>query len=1052
MNIAKPAIEKRVVTGFTTCVLLAAGIFAYFTLGQLEDPEFTIKNAVITTTYPGANADAVELEVTDRIEIAMQEIPELKRVESISRAGLSLVKIEILSKYPSSALPQIWDTVRKKVDDVKESLPPGAGTPVVGDDFGDVYGFLFALTGDGFSYQALEDHADALKKELSLVEGVSRVEMWGIQNRCIYIDVQETQLTRLGISMESIQNTLRGQNLVTDSGGLDLPRDRLRIEQTGAFDSPEDIENLLIAGRGVTTGGSEAIMSTGVDSLELGLTSADALIPLNSFASVRRGYMEPPMALMRYNGEPAIGISVSNVSGANIVDLGHKLDQRLDELAADLPIGIEFHRISWQSEAVSTAIRDFMISLLQAVAIVIAVLWISMGFRIAAIVSLGGLVFVIIMSFLVMAIWGIDLQRMSLGALIIAMGMMVDNAIVVADGILVRMQKGMERVQAAIEAATQPAIPLLGATIIAVMAFYPIYASDEGAGEYCATLFQVVAVSLLISWILSVTITPLMCIWLLPTPKETDGDQPESAFNRMFRNGLEMAIKFRFAVIASLVGLLIVSLLAFKYVDRTFFPDSARLQLMVEYWAPEGTKIQTVSHDVRAIEDYLLAQDDKVDSVSSFIGQGPPRFYLPVEPELPYSSYCQLIINVKNTEALDELVASLGTWAQENVPQAVCFVRRYGLGPSETWKLEARISGPAIADPDVLRSYASRGVDILEQNPNTLVARTNWRQRTKKLVVDYNQDRGRWSRVTRSNISDATRRAYDGLAVGQYRESDKLYPIILRHVESERKSIAGSFEALQVLPSFSTSPIPLGQVADNINIKWDDPIIWRYNRRRTITVQANPPDGVAVATLRSQVLPQFEELAGELPPGYELEWGGEFESSRDAQQSLIPGVVPAMAIMAIIIVALFNAFRPPIIIVCLIPFAFIGVSFGLLVTGHSFGFLALLGVMSLAGMMTKNAIVLLDQINIEQAEGLSPYDAVIASAMSRLRPVVLAAGTTVLGVIPLLPDVFWVAMAVTIMFGLAFGTLLTMILLPVLYATFFGLHKDDAQVTETAKE
>ncbi len=1038
MSLARTAVDKRIVTGFTCVVLLCAGALSYFSLGQLEDPEFTIKNAVVTTTYPGASAEEVELEVTDRIEIAIQEIPELKKVESISRAGLSIVKIEIMAKIPSPELPQVWDTLRKKVGDAAATLPPGAGTPDVGDDFGDVYGFLFALTGDGFSYDELEDYADGLRKELSVVPGVSRVSMWGVQQRCIFIDAQETQLTQLGVSMQSLQGILQGQNAVVNSGGLDLPSDRLRIEQTGAFASPDDIENLLIPGRSIQPSRSQA---SGFSSLELGLTSAEELVPLSSIAEVRRGYREPPIAIMRYNGQPAIGMAISNVSGANIVDLGNAIDRRLAELVAELPIGIEVHRISWQSDAVATSIRDFMVSLAQAVAIVVIVLWLAMGVRIATIVSMAGLMFVIVMSFLVMAIWGIDLQRMSLGALIIAMGMMVDNAIVVADGIVVKMQQGVDRTRAAIESATQPSWPLLGATVIAVMAFYPIYASEESAGEYCASLFQVVAISLLISWVLSVTVTPLMCIWLLPDPEQQSGDEYGGKFYRLFRWILETAIRFRYPVLVGMIALLAVSLFAFRYIDRTFFPDSARLQLMVEYWAPEGTRIQRVSRDVQAIEQHLIAQDDKVESVSAFIGQGPPRFYLPVESELPYSSYCQLIINVTDLESLNRLIPDLSQWMRDNVPQATTFVRRYGLGPSKTWKVEARISGPAIADPDKLRELGQRGVDLFNASPHTMIARTNWRQRTKKLLVDYQQNRARWARVSRDDISAATRRAYDGYPVGQYRENDKLYPILLRHVEPERRQLAGTMNGLQVLPKFSTDPVPLSQVASDVMVQWEDPIIWRFNRRRTVTIQANPPDGVPAANLRADVLPEIEKLAADLPPGYELEWGGEYESSRDSQQSLIPGVVPAAVIVALIIVALFNAFRPPLIILCVIPFALIGVTVGLLVTGQPFGFLALLGAMSLAGMMTKNAIVLLDQIDIEQAGGMNAYDSVITSALSRLRPVVLAAATTVLGVAPLLQDVFWVAMAVTIMFGLAFGTILTMVLIPVLYASLYKLKK-----------
>jgi len=1018
MSLASAAIANRTFTGFATGLVLVAGLYSFFQLGQLEDPAFTIKNAVVTASYPGASAEEVELEVTDRIELAIQEMPQLKQLESISRPGTSIVKVTILSKYPSSQMPQIWDELRKKVRDMRASLPPGAGAPVVSDDFGDVYGLLMAITGDGFSQSDLENYADDLRKELSLVDGVARVELWGVPSRCIFIDIAQTQLTQLGLAMEDLQRTLAQQNIVVDSGGIDLPKERLRIEQSGAFATPEDIGNLVIRGRSITN-----------------LATSDELIRIKDIATVSRGFIEPAMWEMRYNGQPALGMAISNVPGANVVDMGRNADARLTELIADLPIGIEVHKIAWQSDLVEESIVTFMVSLAEAVAIVLVVLWLAMGLRVALIVGLCGLVFTILASFLVMSLWGIDLQRMSLGALIIAMGMMVDNAIVVVDGMIVRLQQGMDRVKAAIESATLPSMPLLGATVIAVMAFYPIFASEEGAGEYCATLFQVVAVSLLLSWVLSVTITPLVCIWFLPQPARSGSEDPyDAGFYRVFGSLLTSAMRHRFAVMGVLFATLAGSIVAFGWIDRSFFPNSARLQIMVDYWAPEGTRIQTTSSDLIRIEEKLQS-DNRVASVSAFIGQGPPRFYLPVEPELPYSSYAQLIVNLKSLEGLNELIPELDAWMQENIPEALTTVRRYGLGPSETWTVEARISGPAIADAAVLRSLANEVQDRISQSDYVKVVRTNWRQQVKKIAVEYAQERARWSSVSRSDIARATKRAYDGYAIGQYREKDKLYPILLRQTDEERKAAAGELPLLQVLPSFSSEAVPLLQVAEPIEIQWEDSIIWRFDRRRTVTVQAITRDGVPASRLQRDVRGAVEEI--ELPPGYKLEWGGEFESSRDAQQSLIPGVVPAAGIMALIIIALFNAFRPPLIIVCVIPFALIGVSIGLLATGQPFGFLALLGAMSLVGMMVKNAIVLLDQVNIEKAAGKSDYDAVMVAALSRLRPVVLAAATTVLGVIPLLPDVFWVAMAVTIMFGLAFGTVLTMIVIPLLYAMFF---------------
>ncbi|MEX2188169.1 MAG: efflux RND transporter permease subunit [Pirellulales bacterium] len=1030
MSIAQTAIRKRVVTAFSTLLLCVGGLAMFFTLGQLEDPEFTIKNATVTTTYPGASAAEVELEVSDRIEMAIQKMPQLKKVESVSKPGLSIVKIEIRSSYSSEQLPQIWDELRRKVTDVASSLPPGTSEPLVGDDFGDVYGFLLAVTADGFDYAELETYVDAIKKELSVIDGVARVEIWGLPRRCIYLDVAQARLSQLGLTVDDIQRALSQQNLVVDSGGFDLGDDRFRIEQTGAFRSPEDIANLVVRG---------------TDLSQQQVT--DELLRIGDIATVRRGYVEPPANRMRYKNRqigsanlPTVGISVSNVSGVNIVDLGARLDRRLEELRGILPVGIEFEKVAWQAELVEESIDAFVISLMQAVAIVVAVLWIAMGFRTAAIVGMTGLLFVIVGTFMVMKLWGIDLQRMSLGALIIAMGMMVDNAIVVADGVLVRMARGMDRLSAAVEAATQPAFPLLGATVIAVMAFFPIYMSTEGAGEYCASLFQVVAISLMLSWIMSVTIAPLMCMWLLPDPKTTGGDEYGGRFYDLFRGVLHFAIARRYVVLALFVGLLVAAMSAFPLIDKTFFPDSARLQIMIDYWAPEGTAIETVSRDMQGIEDHIIEQSG-VESVTSFVGQGPPRFYLPVEPELPNPAYGQFVVNVESLADLNRLIPELDGWLEENVPQANPVVRRYGLGPSKTWTVEARISGPAITDADELRGYADEAVEIFSQSPLASVVRTNWRQPVKKVVADYAQEQARWSSVSRENIAQATRRAYDGYVVGQYREQDKLYPVMVRHDAAERKNLPGSIEVLQVQPSVSSQPVPLAQVTRSVDVDWEDNQIWRYARRRTITVQARTSDGVAATRLLEDIRPDVDKFAATLPAGYRVEWGGEYESSRDSQASLIPGMIPAGLLVALSLVALFNSYRPPLIIVAVVPFAMIGVNVGLLSTGQPLGFVALLGVMSLAGMMIKNAIVLIDEVNALKSVGKSDYDAVIGAAVSRLRPVALAAGTTVLGVVPLLPDVFWVSMAVAIMFGLAFGTLLTMILIPALYAIAFRLPR-----------
>jgi multidrug efflux pump subunit AcrB len=1017
MNLTSLSLNNRSVTYFTICLVMLAGVASFFALGQLEDPEFTVRAAVVTTSYPGASPLEVEQEVTDRIELAIQEMHEVDYLESFSRAGFSLISVNIKSEYWADRLPQVWDQLRRKVRDVESTLPPGAGRPQVADDFGDVYGFQLILASDGFSDKEMERYAKEIKKEISLVPGVARVDLWGNQTRVIYLDVSQSQLSQLGLTDEDISTTLAEQNMVVNGGNVDQQDRRLRIAPSGEFKSPKEIGDLLIRPSSMTASGQST-----------------ELIRIKDIGTISEGYQEPPQWFMRSDGRPAICISITNVAGLNIVDLGKAIDDKIDELIPTLPIGIELSRMHWQSDVVNAAVSSFLISFAEAVGIVLVVLTLFMGWRMGMIIG-ASLVCTIMASFILMAIAGIDLQRMSLGALIISLGMMVDNAIVVADGFVVRVNTGMDRRQAALESASTPSLPLLGATIIAVMAFYPIFASTADAGEYCRTLFTVVAIALLLSWVIALTLTPILCLDFLPISEQSTDDTELSPFLQKFKRLLTLAIRFRFLTIGCLVILLFVSFIGFGHLSQQFFPFSSMQKFMVDVWLPEGSRIQTVSEQMRIGERKLLA-DDRIDSVSTFIGQGPPRFYLPVDPESPYQAFGQYIVNVHDYKIIDELIVEYTSWLTANLPDTQIVSRKYGVGPSNSWKFELRLSGPAETDPRVLRSLAGKVEDILESSPLADASNNNWRQRVMKLVPEYNEERARWAGVSREDLANTTQRAFDGRSIGLYRENDELISIVLRHGEDDRKNVSG-LGSLQIQPGNSTETVPLAQITDDVLTEWEDPLIWRRDRRNTITVQSNPILGVTLPTLRSSVLADIEAIP--VPAGYSMEWGGEYEDTLDSQAALIPGVIPAVALMALIVVALFNAMRPPLVIVLTLPFILIGIVAGLLPTGTPFGFLALLGAMSLIGMGIKNAIVLLDQVNINIEEGMERYEAVIESAVSRLRPVGLAAATTVLGVIPLIQDPFWIGLAITVMSGLAFSTLLTMILVPVLYATLYRL-------------
>ncbi|MBK5911787.1 hypothetical protein CCR85_09840 [Rhodothalassium salexigens] len=1016
--LVRAAIAARTTTVFAIVVVALGGLLSFFQLGRLEDPTFTIKTALVLTPYPGATPEEVEREVSEKIALAVQELPELRYVQSTNRAGLSMVKVDIQERFRGTDMPQIWDKLRKRMRDVAGDLPPGAGPPVVrDDDFGEVYGHVLALTGDGFDRAALEDRGEDIKRALSLIDGVSRVELWGVQRKAIYVDVSDARIRSLGLSAETVLQTLATQNAVVDAGALDARSGRLRVEVAGAFDSPEDIENLILrpSPRDLQqTPGARA----GLDTVRLG-----------DVARVSLGYVEPPLSLMRHNGLPAIAIAVSNQADANVVDLGERLGAAVDRLNANLPVGLELHRVAWQADLVDDAVSGFLWSLAQSVAIVTVVLTLAMGWRMGAIIS-SALVLSILGTLIVMGLWDIDLHRVSLGAMVVALGMIVDNAIVVSENIAVRLDRGMGRFEASVRATVSNAWPLLGATVIAVLSFYPVYAAPSNVGEFCAALFQVIAVSLLLSWVLSITFTPLQSMGLLRATPATAGRSPgDTRLTRAFDATLRAALARRWAVLAAMVVAFAGSVYGFAQVERNFFPFASRPQFTIHYWAEEAQTLAQVEANLAPLAERARAHPD-VTGVSTFLGRGAPRFYLPVEPEPLNPSYGQLLVNVSSRTALDRAYTDIKAWARANIP-GIVLVKRYTVGPGNTWQFEGRFTGPADADVAVLKALAAEAQDILRASPLTEDVRTDWRHPVPKLVARYDQKQARWSGVTRDDVASSLRRSHDGVPVGLYRDGDDLLPILARK-DGRNGETLDTLGALSVRPTFSTATVPLDQVTDGLDLAFEAPVIQRFDRRRAITVQTNPVDGVTFPSLWASVRDRIEAI--DLPPGYAFELDGEYESATTAQRSLVPGLVPAGAAMLLIIVALFNALRPMLIIVAAIPFALIGITAGLLATGAAFGFMALLGALSLTGMMIKNAVVLIDQIRANRRDGQDAHEALVDAAKLRLRPVLLAASTTILGMTPLLSDPFWVSMAITIMAGLAVGTLITMVFVPVVYA------------------
>lgn len=1006
MNIAQFFIERRIITLVLTVVMLGSGLVAYQGLSRLEDPEFTIKEALVITPYPGASAAEVEEEVSDRLEKAVQEMGQLKRVVSKSDRGLSTLTVTIKDKYNKTTLPQVWDELRRKIGDVQRELPPGTGPSLVVDDYGDVYGIFIAVTGDGYSYAELKEVADMLRRELLLVQDVGKIDIFGERTEAIYVELNRDRMSQLGVSPKDIIDELRQKNLVANAGSVKVGSEFITLNPTGEIKSVEQFGDMLISVKG-----SDQIY-------------------LRNVARIWRGYVEPQSNMIRYDGNPAIGLGVSTVSGGNVVTMGAALQERANELMTHVPVGVNAGLVSVQSEAVETAIRGFVISLLEAVVIVIVVLLFFMGLRSGMLIGFV-LLLTIAGSFIFLSPMQVALERISLGALIIALGMLVDNAIVVVDGVLVRLQKGEDAKQAAIDVVKQTAIPLFGATVIAILAFAAIGTSDDNTGEFCRSLFQVVMVSLLLSWVTAVTVTPLLCVMFLKRPKEGAAarDPYAGGLFTIYKGLLKACIRMKAITIAVVIGLFVSALWGFQFVEQSFFPPSTRPQFMVDLWLPQGTHIDETQKRVAAIEGYIKEQAG-VTHTTALIGQGGLRFLLTYQPEKLNSAYAQLLVDVDDTTKLDSLLANIEVYLQENYPDVLGYTSKFQLGPGSTGKIQARISGP---DAKILRELAGQVETILYADADSKAIRTDWRQRVKMVRPIVAEEQANLNGISRSDIAAALLEGFQGKQVGVYRESDLLLPIILRAEDANRSNIE-SLYSLQIWSSTAEAMIPLRQIVAGFEIVFEDEIIMRRNRKRTITVFADPIAGPA-SELFARVRPRIEAIA--LPAGYELEWGGEYEDSANAQAGLAANLPMFVLIMVLITIMLFNSLRQPLIIWLVVPLALIGVTLGLLASSQPFGFMSLLGFLSLMGMLIKNAIVLIDEINLQSNAGKDLMVAIVDSGVSRLRPVAMAASTTALGMIPLLFDAFFVAMAVTIIAGLVFATLLTMVVVPVLYATFY---------------
>ncbi len=997
-------------------VTAIAGVFCYLELGRLEYPNFKIKTATITTLYPGATAKQVETEVTEKIEEELQKMSQIDYIKSLSQNGMSLVYVYIKTKYTADEIPQIWDELRRKANDVKASLPSGVTNMIIGDDFGDVYGIYFALSGKGYTIDEIKNYADTLKKELLRVPQVAKIAYWGVPTKSIFVEFNRTKLSNLNISQKALFGILSSSNTITNAGAIRIDDEYSRIRVTGQINNVESIKNLYVS------------------------DNKGNLFRIGDIATVKRGHVEPQNQIMYYNGELAIGFGISAVDKGNVVKMGKDVKAKLEALKYSMPVGMQINFINFQANDVQESINSFNINFVESVLIVIGVLLVFMGWRSGFVIGFV-LILIILGTFVIMYFLGIELQLISLGALIIALGMLVDNAIVVVDGYLVKTSRGKDPESALKEIADENQWALLGATFVAICAFMAIGLNEGNIGEFCKSLFVVIAVSLLLSWVMALTFTPLFCLSMIPPQKlsEGSGDVYDGKFYKLFEKTLKICLDNRYIVTFLLILALAVSLVKFGDVPTSFMPNSTRKQFIVDYWRSQGSHIDETKKDILEISKFVRTIPG-VTNTCSCIGAGTLRFMLTYNAANPSNGYGQIIIDVDDYKKIDDIIQKVDEHIRNNYPSSDAQVMKFGIGASNPFKIEVRFRGP---DSKVLRELAEKAKTILRNTENALYVRDDWRYPVKSVQLKFSEVKGRRVGVTRSDFAQAINWNFSGETAGVLRENNELIPIISRPIEEERKSITELNNVL-VWSGTTGKSYPLSQVSDGVETVFEDYQIYKRDRMPTITVQCTPAKGTA-AEFRNMVYDELEAL--DIPEFYSMNWGGEFESSSEATAKLKTMFPISIVIMFIIIAALFTTLKDVWAAFAVLPFSIIGVTFGLLAVDKSFGFMAILGFLGLAGMLLKNAIVLIDQANLEMANGASRYKAIIMSAVSRMRPVAMGAGTTILGVAPLISDAFFDAMAATIVFGLLGGTVLTLYVVPLAYAILFNA-RDDSEKTE----
>jgi len=1008
-NASAWALEHKSFVGFLMALFALAGLLSYQQLGRDEDPPFTIKVMVVRALWPGATAEDTAREVTDRLEKALQSLQWIDYISSYTKPGEATLMVNLKDQTPPAAVPDQWYQVRKKIADIRQTLPPGAQGPFFNDEFGDVYAVIYAFTTDGFTYRELRDTVESVRSDLLRVPNVGKVDLIGVQNEVVYVDFSTRQLAGRGINPDQLAEALRAQNAVSASGVVETSSDRVAVRVSGQLNSVANIGQLSVSVNG-------------------------RLVPLRDLATVTRSYEDPPISLFRYNGQPAIGLAVGMVKGGNILEVGQSIASAMQRVEKDLPVGIEPYRVANQPQVVQESVGHFTRALSEAVFIVLLVSFVSLGPRAGVVVAVC-IPLVLAITFVAMNLEGISLQRISLGALVIALGLLVDDAMIAVEMMIRKLEEGFNRFKAATFAYTSTAFPMLTGTLVTVAGFLPVGFAKSGAGEYCFTLFAVVAIALLVSWIVAIIFIPYLGNLILKERPSHEASHQESRMTALFRRQLVWALRHRRWVVAATAALFILSLAAFTLVEQQFFPAADRAELLVSLTLPHNGSITGTRSEVARLEKILL-EDPGIASHSFYVGAGAVRFYLPLDVQLENANFAQAVVVTKSYEVRDAVRDRLQKVLDEQFPAVLSRVEPLQLGPPVDWPIQYRVGGPDIG---TVRALADRVSTALRANPNTRTINFNWYDMGRSVLVTVDQEKARLVGMSSEQVAGSLNDVLSGRTVTQLRDDIYLVDVRGRAVDQDRSDL-GALRNLQIRLSNGNSA-PLAQVA-NFSYGLEEPVVWRRDRLPTITVQSDIVPGIQAATVNEQLAGDVAKIRSLMPPGYRLEDGGAVEQSAKGQRSVL-AVIPVMFIlMLLILMVQLQSVQKLAMVMLTAPLGLIGVTLALLLSHKPFGFVAMLGVFALTGMIIRNSVVLIAQIQTHEDEGMERGQAIVDATVHRLRPILLTAAAAILGLIPIAGEVFWGPMAYAMMGGLLVATVLTLFFLPALYAMWYRVRKD----------